>query len=204
MAYRVCDGIQSRDPSDGGMIKTSSSKDSWCENGDTSNSNPLLHNLEPDDQLNAASGVKLARANAEQHVEIRAGFGTLTLEFCDVANVLEFGLSFAKVFTIFTTETAEDVASFLLTTNLDEPTRRFGEKPDDDEEDDKQEDLESNWESPSKAGLAALIEIAATASVISEMHKTNRVWLKNSLFEPVSNGDTRYIERELYSDELST
>ena len=59
-AYHVGDSVQSRDPLDLGIGDTSSTEDSWSEDGHTGDTNPLLHDLKPDDELNTTTGVKLA------------------------------------------------------------------------------------------------------------------------------------------------
>ncbi len=101
---------------------TSGTENSWSEDGDTGNTDPFLHNLEPDDKLYTTTGVKLTRADTEEHGEVRLSGSSLAFELCDVANVLEFGLGFTGVFTSLASKTAEDVTGFFLTASLDEPT----------------------------------------------------------------------------------
>lgn len=101
---------------------TGGTEDGRSEDSDTSNTDPFLHNLEPDDKLYTATSVKLARADAEEHGEVRLSSCGLAFELSDVANVLEFGLGFTRVFAGLTSKTAEDVTSFFLAAGLDEPT----------------------------------------------------------------------------------
>lgn len=106
-----------------GIGNTSSTEDSRSEDGHASNTYPLLHDLEPDNELYTTASVELARADTEKHRDVRLALGSLTLEFSDVADVLEFGFGLASIFTCFTTETSENIASLFFTANLDEPTR---------------------------------------------------------------------------------
>ena len=53
------------------MLDTCGSEDGRCKDGHSCNTNPFLHDLEPDDELHATASVKFTRANAEQHREVR-------------------------------------------------------------------------------------------------------------------------------------
>lgn len=101
---------------------TSCPEDSWGENSHTSDTNPLLHDLKPDDKLYTAASVELARADAEEHGKVGLGFGSLAFELGNVTDILELGLGFAQVLSGLTSKSSENVASFLLTAHLDEPT----------------------------------------------------------------------------------
>lgn len=102
---------------------TSGTENGGSEDSHTGDTDPLLHNLEPDDQLNTAAGVKLAGADTEEHRNVRLGLGGLAFELSNVADILEFGLGLADIFTRLTTESSKDVAGLFLSTNLNEPTR---------------------------------------------------------------------------------
>lgn len=69
-AYHVCNGVQSRNPLHLCVGYTGSAENGGSENGHTSNTDPLLHDLKPDDQLNTTPSVKLARADTEKHGNI--------------------------------------------------------------------------------------------------------------------------------------
>ena len=166
------------------MADTCSGEDSWSEDGDTSNTNPFLHDLEPDDKLDTASSVEFPSANAEEHSEVGVAVGSLAFEFCNVADVLEFSFGLALVLAIFTTETTKDVASFTLTANLDQPARRFREVPADSKEQQKWGDLEADGESPGEGCGAALVEVAA-------------------IFDPVSDDNTEDVQCEFDGNELT-
>ena len=166
------------------MADTSSGEDRWSEDGDTSNTNPFLHDLEPDDKLDTASSVEFPSANAKEHSEVGVAVGSLALEFCNVADVLEFSFGLALVLAILTTETTEDVASFTLTSNLDQPARRFREVPADSEKQQKWSDLEADGESPGESCLSAFVEVAA-------------------VFDPVSDDNTEDVQCEFNGDELT-
>ena len=121
-AYHVCDGVQSGNPLHLRVGNTSGTEDGRGEDGHTGDTDPLLHNLEPDDELDATAGVKLAGANAEEHGKVRLGLGGLTFELGDVADVLEFSLGLADIFTSLTTKSSEDVTGLFFAADLDEPT----------------------------------------------------------------------------------
>lgn len=98
---------------------------------------------------------------------------------------MELGLSLAHVFTSLATKTAEDVAGFFLAANFDQPTWRLGEDEDNGEEEEKGDDLEGDREAPDERAIAFGIERA-------------------SVLEPVGNDDTKDVEGEFDSDELSS
>ena len=82
-----------------GIGNTGSTENSRSENSHTGDTDPLLHDLEPDDQLDTAASVKLAGADTEKHGNVRLGFGGLAFELRNVADILKFGLGFAQIFT---------------------------------------------------------------------------------------------------------
>lgn len=169
---------------DVGLGDTSGAEDGGSVDGDTGDPNPFLHNLEPDDELNATTSVELARADASEHGPVRGARCSLAFELGDVTDVLEFGFGPAHILAGFATETAQDVATFFLAADLDQPTWRFGEDPDNAKEKDKGDNLEGNRESPDERAVATLVEGA-------------------TIFEPVSDDDTEDVEGEFNGDELS-
>ena len=66
-AYHVSNGVQSRNPLHLCVGNTGSAENGGSENGHTSNTDPLLHDLKPDDQLNTTPSVKLSRTDTEKH-----------------------------------------------------------------------------------------------------------------------------------------
>lgn len=108
---------------------TSSAEDGGSKDGHTRDTNPLLHDLEPDNELNTTTSVKFARADTEKHRDVGLTLGRLTLEFSDISNILEFGLGFANILASLATKAAKNVTGLFFTANLDEPTGRLGEEP---------------------------------------------------------------------------
>lgn len=143
-----------------------------------------MHDLQPYDELNTATGMKLTTANAEEHSIVRLTAGSLALQLSDIADILEFSLCFAHILASFTTETSKDVAGFLFTANLGQPSGRFWEEKANAEEKDERRNLEGDWEPPDK-GRTALVVGAG-------------------IFEPISNDDTKDVEGEFDSDELTS
>ena len=82
-----------------------------------------LGKYEPNNELNAATRVELAGADAEEHSKIGLDFSSLAFKLSNVADILEFRLGFAHIFTSLATESSKDVTGLFLSTNLDEPTR---------------------------------------------------------------------------------
>ena len=121
--YHVCDGVQSRDPLHLRIGNTSGSENGGSEDSHTSDTDPLLHDLEPNNQLNTTASVKFAGADTEEHCEVRLDFGGLSFELSNVADILEFRLGFAQIFTSLATESSKDVTGLFLSTNLDQPSR---------------------------------------------------------------------------------
>lgn len=157
-----------------------------CEDGrpidcDTGDADPLLENLEPDDELDAATGVELARAPAEKHGQVAILARGLPLQLDNVADILKF--SFRRTVT-FTAETAKYESGFFLTPDFDEPSRGLGHSPYDEEEEDEGYDLESNGEAPDEGGYFLPVE-------------------RGAVFNPVSDDDTENVESEFDRDELT-
>ena len=100
-----------------------STEDGWSEDGDPGNTDPFLHDLEPDDELDATASVELAGSDTEEHREVRRMAGRLSFKFSNVANILKFGFGFASICACFPSKTAEDVTGFFLTTDFHKPTR---------------------------------------------------------------------------------
>lgn len=80
------------------------------------------------------------------------------LHLGDALDVPEFGLGPHDVLVTAPAQSTENVPRLLLATDLDEPSRRLGEEPNDDEEQDQEDDLEGDRESPSEGGLSAVDE----------------------------------------------
>lgn len=120
--HHVCDGVQSRNPLHLRIGNTSSTENGGSENSHTGDTDPLLHDLKPDNQLNTAASVKLTGANTEKHRDVRLGLSGLSFELSNVADILEFRLGLAHIFTGLATESSKDVTGLFLSTNLDEPT----------------------------------------------------------------------------------
>ena len=160
-AHHVSDGIQSRNPLHLAVGNTSGTEDGRSEDGHTSDANPLLHNLKPDNELYTTSSVELARANTEEHSEIRLGFGSLAFELCNVADVLEFRLGSANIFTSLASKAAQNIASLVFAANLNEPTWGLGKEPTDCKEDQQWENLECNGKPPGELTSSSLVEVAA-------------------------------------------
>lgn len=129
LTRHVEDIIQTRDPLDFAVAHTCDTENCRGINGNTSDTNPLLHDLEPDDKLDTTPSVEFTGADTEEHSEIGLGLGGFAFKLGNVADILEFGLSSAQIRTSLTTETAEDVPSFFFATNLGEPTWGLGEEP---------------------------------------------------------------------------
>ncbi len=143
--YHVCDIVEPGNPQALRRGDTGDPKDCRTVDGNTRNPNPLLKNLQPDDQLNTASGVEFPRFPAEEHSKITILLRRLTLELNNVANILEFGLGETIV---FATQTTEYISSFFFAADFDEPTGRLGHKIDDAEEEYERYDLECDGEAP--------------------------------------------------------
>ena len=183
---------------------TGGTEDGWSEDGDTSYANPFLHNLKPDDELDTATCVELARADAEEHREVRRVAGGLALKFGDVANILELSLGLASVCTCLASKAAEDVASFFFAANLYEPTRRLREEPTYGKKKQQWGNLEPDWEPPGECGNSSLVEIAAAKIKLSARDSRIDRIVEYSLFDPVCDNDTEDVQGELNSYELTT
>ena len=167
VTYHVKDVVQPRNPLTLGLWDTGDGVNLWLIDGDTGDTDPLLHDLKPNDKLDATPGVELARADAEKHVEIRVALRRLSLQLGDVADVLELGFGLAHVLAGLTTEPAEDIASLFLAADLGEPTWGLGEEPDDGEEEDERDDLESDGEAPDERG--GPISVERTGAVTDQL-----------------------------------
>ena len=88
------------------VAHTCDTEDGWGVDGYTSDTDPLLHDLQPDDKLDTTTSVELSGADTEQHGEIRLTLGSLAFQLSDVANILEFGFGPASIRTSLTTKTS--------------------------------------------------------------------------------------------------
>lgn len=156
--HHVGDGVETGDPLDLTVADTGCAEDGGSVDGDTGDTDPFLHDLEPNDELNTATGVEFAGADAKEHGEVGLCAGGLAFELGDVADILEFGFGLAHILAGFATEATEDVACLFLATNLGEPTGRLGEEPHNGEQEEKGNNLESNRESPDKRPVASGVE----------------------------------------------
>lgn len=71
LTSHVGGGVGSGDPLDVGLADTGSSEDDWGVNGHTSDTNPFLHNLKPDDKLDATTNVEFTRSRTSEHGPLR-------------------------------------------------------------------------------------------------------------------------------------
>lgn len=140
-----------------------------------------MENLEPDNELDTATSVKLAGAPTEEHGQVAILGGGLPLQLDDVTDVLE--LSFRRTI-ILAAETTKDESGFLLAPDFDEPARRFGHSPYNEEEEDEGHDLESDWEAPDEGGIYLTVEGGA-------------------VFDPVSDDDAENVKSEFDGDKLA-
>ena len=148
---------------------------------DTGDADPFLEDLEPDDELNAATGVELAGLPAEEHGQVATLARGLALQLDDVADVLEF--SFGRTVT-FAAETTEYESGFFLAPDFNKPARGFGHSPYNEKEEDEGHDLESDREAPDEGGIDLAVEGGA-------------------VFDPISDDDAENVEGELDRDELA-
>lgn len=96
-----------------------------------SDTNPFLKNLKPNDELNTTANMEDTRGvaancrwhNIPKHVEVAVELSSILLHFRDIMNILEFRLGVPSI--ILASESSEYVACFVVSTDLDEPTRRF-------------------------------------------------------------------------------
>ncbi|KAK8915059.1 hypothetical protein VCV18_010602 [Metarhizium anisopliae] len=110
--------------------------------GDAGNANPLLQNLQPNDELYATASVQLAGSDAEEHMQIALLVGCLFLQITDLC------LGLFALLALAASQTLQDETGLVLATNLDEPAGRFGHEPNDDEEQNKGYDLERHRKPP--------------------------------------------------------
>ncbi len=138
-------------------------------NGDTSNTNPLLENLKPNNKLHTTTNMELSRRaasnslghNIPRHVEITVQLAALLLQFGDIANILELGFG-QIIVSSFATKPAKNIASFVFATDFDKPTGRLGEEPDNDEEEDQWKNLKGDGKTPHKWTVATARVRAST------------------------------------------
>ena len=141
-----------------------------------------MEDLEPHDELDAATGVQLAGIPAEEHGQVAVLSRSLPLQLDDVADILELGLGRTVA---FASETTEDIPRFFLPADFDEPARRFGHCPHHEEEEDEGHDLESDGEAPDEVGVDVMVE-------------------GGTVFDPVGDDDTEDVKGEFDGDELTT
>ena len=156
-------------------------EDGGAVDGDTGDADPLLEDLEPDDELDTAAGMELAGMPAEEHGQVAILGRGLPLQFDNVADVLEFGFGRTVA---FAAETTEDEPCFFFAADFDEPSRGFGHSPYDKEEEDEGNDLESNREAPDEGGIDLAVE-------------------GGSVFDPVRDDDAENVEGKFDGHKLA-
>lgn len=184
--------------------------------GDARDTNPLLQDLEPDDELHAAASMQLAGADAEEHLDVPLLLGSVVLEVLDADDVLELGLGGGAVLALGAAEALEDEARLVLAADLDEPAGGLGHEPDDDEEDDEREDLEGDGEAPDEGGLGVVV-LGGAAAVSDDCQLMyirdtllsrsgdmgGKGGLRDVQFQPVGDDDAKDVEGKLECDKLA-
>lgn len=117
-------------------------------NSHACNANPLLHDLQPDDKLYAAACVQFAATDTKQHREVGVRACRLTLMDHDILDVLELCFGPNSIISFATSQAAEDVSGFLVSSSFCQPARTFWEEPADTEQHQEWYDLEGDRESP--------------------------------------------------------
>jgi hypothetical protein len=87
-------------------------------NSHTSDTDPLLHDLQPDDQLYATTGVQFTAAYTEQHRIIGVRACRLALVNDTILDILELCFSPDGISSFATAQAAEDVACFFVSSNF--------------------------------------------------------------------------------------
>lgn len=163
----VEDIIEAGDPLHVAVRDTGDGEDGGRVDGYARDTDPFLHDLQPDDELDPPAGVQLTGVDAEEHVDVGVPPGALTLEQDSVPDILEFSLGFTFIGAGFAAETAEDVAGFFFAANFAEPAGGFGEGPADGEEEEEGDDLEGDGEAPDEGGGSVTVEGAAASGRVS-------------------------------------
>jgi len=87
-------------------------------NSDTCNTNPLLHNLQPNDKLYAAASMQFAAADTEEHRVICVRACRLTLVNDTILNILELCFRPDSIVSFATTQAAEDVSRLFVSSDF--------------------------------------------------------------------------------------
>lgn len=157
-AYHVENIVQSTDPLTLHRVKARNTEDCRRIDSHTSNTNPFLHNLQPNNQLHSPTDVQVTRLPAKQHREVRVPVDNSLLHLGNALDILELGFGADPIFWAAATQTLQNVSCFLLAADLDQPTGGLGEEPDGDEENQKEDDLEGDGETPAEGGFTAVDE----------------------------------------------
>ena len=159
----VGDVVEAGDPFAGSIADDGDTEDGGSVDGHAGDANPFLHDLEPDDELDTAAGVKLTGADAEKHGEVGVVLGCGTFKLGNVLDVLELGFGSTDILTSFTTKASENVASFVVPAHLDKISRRFGEEPHRGSKNKERDDLECDGEPPGEAIVSSPVTVIRTA-----------------------------------------
>lgn len=76
----------------------------------------------------------------------------------DVLNILELCFRSHTILRAVSAQALQDIPSFFLPSDLDQPSRRLGEEPDSGEKNQQEDNLEGDGESPTESRLAAVNE----------------------------------------------
>lgn len=102
--------------------------------------------------------MQVPRLVAKKHGEIRVAVDHGLFQLGDVLNILELRFRSHALLGAASAQALQGIPSFFLPSDLDQPSRRLGEKPDSAEENQQENDLEGDGESPTESRLAAVNE----------------------------------------------
>ncbi len=115
----VEDIVEATDPLALNSVEAGDAEDGGRVDGDTGDADPLLQDLQPNDELHTSACMQVSRADAEQHVNIRVLLRLLGLEFYDLADVLVLSFSTRAVSSHGPPQPPQDVPGLLVTPLLD-------------------------------------------------------------------------------------
>lgn len=138
-------------------------------NSNACNADPLLHNLQPNDQLHATASMQLPTADTKQHrvITVRASCFPLMLD--DVLDILVFRLSPRGILALAATQSSKNVVRFLVSAHFGQPARALGKEPADAEKYQQRDDLEGDGKSPADGRVSVVDKAEAEFEPVGDL-----------------------------------
>jgi len=139
------------------VVKARGAKDGARVDDDGGDARPVLHeHLQPEGELDAAANVDVARADAEEHVDVAQRVLGFPLHLHDGDHLPVLALHVRVVRIVVAADLSDDLKRLLVAADLDEPSWRLGHQEGPDQQKHEGDDLGGEAETPPKGAVSQL------------------------------------------------